>query len=62
MKEGNPFPDRTGTISVVNQQETIEKIGERMLQNKPYKMAGCISKLLGSPAYASDTSRFIFFG
>jgi hypothetical protein len=62
LKEGNPFPDRTGTISVVNQQETIEKIGERMLQNKPYKMAGCISKLLGSPAYASDTSRFIFFG
>lgn len=59
MKEASQFPDRTGTISVVNQQETIEKLGQRMLRKEPYKMAGCISKLLGSPAYASDTSRFI---
>lgn len=29
------------------------------MQGKPYEMAGCISVLLGSPAYATEIPRFI---
>jgi hypothetical protein len=58
MKE-NPFPERTGTISVVNQELTIKKLGRLMILGEPFKMAGCLSKLLGSPAYVTEITRFI---
>ncbi|GEM_PF-5591518 len=53
------IPERKGTISVVNREPTIEKLGRLMIRDEPFKMAGCISELLGSPAYATEIPRFI---